>query len=417
MNDSAKVSKSALALGAFALFFVSFLMSGNGNALPQVFFQHYYPEQKTLLLSVALLSSTIASVIGILISRRVNTRRRAIAVSILITSAIVEALLSADRAGLFIACLILVQFADNFLLNQIDHAAVARAGELRSFNDGTGTAARLLGMLCAPAFFTVFAGNKRVEMIVVAVLGIAAMAGCLCLFRIQPQPESQKQASGQHAVPDRADWLVFAYAIAVYAALYLFAANMIYLLKDLFHIPNAETRGGAAIVTVYLSALGANGALALARRSSLESGRRSLRAAALALPSVALVFAAGLIVSGIQAGYSLCLAASAVIGASYGIFLWEVRDYSSRAAKLGKTALLSWFNNMANISSLLAFGLMLALSSSRSNVPGAYYLWLMWAIVGILAAGLILLLCAAVLVRRAKRKPHCPVSPVSSNRH
>ncbi len=153
---------------------------------------------------------------------------------------------------------------------------------------------------------------------------------------------------------------------------------------------------------MYLSALGANGALALARRSSLESGRRSLRAAALALPSVALVFAAGLIISGIQAGYSLCLAASAVIGACYGIFLWEVRDYSSRAAKLGKTALLSWFNNMANISSLLAFGLMLALSSSRSNVPGAYYLWLMWAIVGILAAGLILLLCAAVLARRAK---------------
>ena len=240
MNDSAKVSKSALALGSFALFFVSFLMSGNGNALPQVFFQHYYPEQKTLLLSIALLSSTIASVIGILISRRVDTCRRAIAVSILATAAIVEALLSADSAGLFIACLILVQFADNFLLNQIDHAAVARAGELRGFNDGMGTAARLLGMLCAPAFFTVFAGNERVEMIVVAALGIAAMAGCLCLFRIQPQPEPQKQACEQHAVPDRADWLVFAYAIAVYAALYLFAANMIYLLKDLFHIPDAE---------------------------------------------------------------------------------------------------------------------------------------------------------------------------------
>ncbi len=72
-------SKSTLALGAFALFFLSFLMSGNGNALPQVFFQHYYPEQKTLLLSIALLSSTIAAVTGILLSRRVHARRIAIA--------------------------------------------------------------------------------------------------------------------------------------------------------------------------------------------------------------------------------------------------------------------------------------------------------------------------------------------------
>lgn len=399
MSNSTRVSKSTLALGALVLFFLSFLMSGNANALPQVFFQRNYPEQKTLLLSITLLSSTIAAITGILVSRRIRPRRIVVAIAILVTTVIAEALLSAHTVAHFILCLVLVQFADNFLLNQIDHAAVDRAGPLRGFNDGAGTAARLLGMLCAPAFFTVFAGNDPIEKTVIAVLGIAAMVGCLQLFRLQPTSEAKQQVSKQLSMPDRADWLVFAYAIAVYAALYLFAANMIYLLKDLFHIPGAETRGGAAIVTVFLSALGTNAAMTVAKRSSNQTDGRNLRTAALALPAVVLIFAAGFILAGIQVDYSLCLAAAAVIGACYGVFLWEVRDYSSRAARQGKTALLSWFNNMANISSLFAFGLMLALASGRS---GIYYLWLMWAIIGVLTAGLILLFCAAALVCRTK---------------
>ncbi|MGZ4955516.1 MAG: hypothetical protein ACXV8Q_10425 [Methylobacter sp.] len=399
MSNSTRVSKSTLTLGALVLFFLSFLMSGNANALPQVFFQRNYPEQKTLLLSITLLSSTIAAITGILVSRRIRPRRIVVAIAILVTTVIAEALLSAHTVAHFILCLVLVQFADNFLLNQIDHAAVDRAGQLRGFNDGAGTTARLLGMLCAPAFFTVFAGNDPIEKAVIAVLGSAAMVGCLQLFRLQLTSETKQQVSKQFSMPDRADWLVFAYAITVYAALYLFAANMIYLLKDLFHIPGAETRGGAAIVAVFLSALGTNAAMAAAKRSSRETGGRNLRAAVLALPAVALIFAAGFILARIQVDYFLCLAAAAVIGACYGVFLWEVRDYSSRAARQGKTALLSWFNNMANTSSLLAFGLMLALAAGRS---GTYYLWLMWAIVGVLTAGLILLFCAAVLVLRTK---------------
>ncbi|MGZ5006844.1 MAG: MFS transporter [Methylobacter sp.] len=398
MSASTPVSKATLAWSAFALFFLSFLMSGNGNALPQVFFQRGYPEQKTLLLSIALLSSTIAAITGILVSRRIRPRRTVVALAIAVTAALAEALLSANSAVHFIVCLALVQFADNFLLNQIDHAAVDRAGELRGFNDGAGNSARLLGMLCAPAFFTGFADNATLEKTVVAVLGAAAMIGCLRLFRLSPLSETHTQTDKKLSVPDPVDRLVFGYAITVYTALYLFAANMIYLLKDLFHIPGAETRGGTAIVTVFVSALAANAAVAAARRSTHKTGGRNLRTAALALPAIALITAAGAILAGIQVGYSLCLAATVTIGACYGVFLWEIRDYSSRAAKQGKTVLLSWFNNMANISSLFAFGLMLALASAQ---PDAYYHWLILAIATAPATGLILLFCAA-LARRIK---------------
>ncbi len=401
MSDFARVSKFTLLLSAFALFFLSFLMSGNGNALPQVFFQRYYPEQKTLLLSIALLSSTVAAIAGILVSRRVHAHRFLIVALVLITAAIAEALLAVKTVEYFIACLVLVQFTDNFLLNQIDHAAVARSGELRGFNDGVGNAARLSGMLSAPAFFTVFADDNTVKMIVIGVLGVIAMGGCLRLFRVQPLPKTKTQVSGRLSVPDRVDWLVFSYAITVYSGLYLFAANMIYLLKDLFHIPGAEMRGGTAIVTVFVFALGANGIAALVKRSAPETVGRSLKASALALPALALIVASGLILAGIKADYVLCLAASAVIGVCYGIFLWGVRDYSSRAARQGKTALLTWFNNMANISALFAFGLMVLLASGRS---GTYYLSLMCAITAVQAAGLIMLFCTAVLVRGSKRE-------------
>lgn len=401
MSDFARVSKFTLLLSAFALFFLSFLMSGNGNALPQVFFQRYYPEQKTLLLSIALLSSTVAAFAGILVSRRVHARRFWVVALVLITIAMTEALLSAKTVAHFIACLVLVQFTDNFLLNQIDHVAVARSGELRGFNDGVGNAARLFGMLSAPAFFTVFADDNAVKMTVIGVLGLIAMGGCLRLFRVQPLPETKAQVSGRLSVPDRVDWLVFGYAITVYSGLYLFAANMIYLLKDLFHIPGAEMRGGTAIVTVFVFALGANGIAALVKRSAPETDGRSLKASALALPALALIVASGLILAGIKPDYVLFLAAAAVIGVCYGIFLWAVRDYSSRAAKQGKTALLSWFNNMANISALFAFGLMALLASGQS---GTYYLSLMCAIAAVQAVGLIMLVFTAVLVRGSERE-------------
>ena len=49
-KTSRSITPAALTLGAVALFFLSFLMSGNANVLPQLFYQRFYPEQKVLLL-------------------------------------------------------------------------------------------------------------------------------------------------------------------------------------------------------------------------------------------------------------------------------------------------------------------------------------------------------------------------------
>ena len=404
MSDAKAVSKSTLVQGAFALFFFSFLMSGCANALPQVFFQQHYPDRKTLLLSIALLSSTVAAVAGVLLSRRVHLRRAGAAIAILVTTALAGVLVSTGTAALFLACLVLLQFANNFLLNRIDHVAADAAGEQRGFQDGAGNAARLLGMLCAPTFFTELAGYGLAEWLVIVLLGGAAMASSMRLFLLRPPlPDADRQVTQNVQAPSPADLLVFSYAIAVYAALYIFAANMIYLLRDHFQLAGAETRGGAVIVMVFLSALAANGAVAATKRGAApDADGESRFTAALALPAVGMVFAAGVVLAGVQASYGFCLAAACVIGASYGVFLWVLRDYASRAVKRGKTVLLSWFNNLANVSSLFAFGLMLVLSLTHDHVPSGYYTWLMWATICMLTVGLALLFRAAKLKLQAK---------------
>jgi hypothetical protein len=388
--------KGALALGAFALFFLSFLMSGNGNALPQLFFQRNYPAEKTQLLSVALLTATIAGVFGVLTSRRVRSHRGAIVVFLLGTAALMEIGLSLKGAAVFIVCLASIQFCDNFLLNQIDHAAAARAHNLRGFNDAAGIAARLFGMLSAPAFFTLAAGNAFLERATVAVLGCVSAAGVFRLFAFRPGPEVAENAARpeEPLSPDLGDWFVFGYAVTIYLALYLFAANMIYLLRDLFHVPGAETRGGAAIVGTFFAALAANAAVAALRRGR-ERPPGKLGAGMLAAPALLLIVAASAILAGLRTPYWPVLGAAMSIGAAYGGFLWELRDYSSRAARQGKTALLTWFNNMANISSLFAFGLMFALASARAHSPDSYFIRLMWAIGLAPTSGLVLLAFAA----------------------
>lgn len=401
MNSQASPpSRSTLALGAFALFFLSFLMSGNANALPQLFFQQNYPSQKTLLLSAALFVSTMVAVVAVQISRRVRLSRRFITIAMILTAVLLEAQLWAGTAISFVLCLMAVQCLDNFLLNQIDHAAVARSGSLRSFNDAAGNGSRLFGMLAAPAFFTLLANYRGIEGAVVAVLGSIATVGAIRVFMLRPISENEKERPLLVSSPDRVDWLMFAYAITIYIALYLFATNLIYILRDLFLIPGSTARGGLAVVTVFAAALVCNGLAAYMKRSSVEVAGRTIRLAALASPAVLLIIASGLIVIGVRTGYFPFLIGGSLIGGAYGVFLLEIRDYSSRAAKQGKSVLLTWFNNMANISSLIAFGLMLGLASGRSRSPAAYYTLLMWAIALVPAAGLAVLIAAAALAKK-----------------
>jgi len=392
-------SRTTLLLGAASLFFLSFLMSGSANVLPQLFFRHYYPEQRVLLLAVTLFLSTVAALAGVAVSKRRPLSQAAIVAGLALSLVASLGVVSVSVMTPYIALICLLQFADNLLLNQIDHAAVARVRATdRPFNDVIGNIARLLGMVSAPAFFTAFFGEQGIVLPVLVVLGVIACVGAISLFR----SACVKLAVASCAVSeplDRADRLLFAYAISVYVALYLFAANMIYLLSDLLQMSQPELRGGRAIVAVFVAAAVVNATLGVLRRPSGKA--RSVGSVALGAPALVLMLSAGGLVAGIKPSFSLFLVCSAMVGGSYGLFLLELRGYVSRGVREdGKTLLLTRFNNMANVSAFAAFGLMIVLAVAKSLAPGMLYIWTLVLIGGLPAAGLILLLLTHRLVSR-----------------
>jgi hypothetical protein len=405
-------SRRALSLGAASLFFLSFLMSGNANVLPQLFYQHFYPERKVLLLAVTLFVSTLSSMAGVAASRRARIGRGGTLLALAATIAAAVWLLSVREALIYILLISAIQFADNYLLNRIDHAAVARSGAAkRSFNDVIGNVARLLGMLAAPAFFTAFYGNSLLLLIAVAVLGGVACGGATVLLR-SAGGESATTDGPASGPLDRADRLLFGYAVSIYVALYLFAANMIYLIRDLLQMPGAELRGGRVIVEVFVAAALVNGTVGALRRPS--GGGRAVRLTPLGAPMLALLLSGGLLAAGVRPSFPVFQLFGILVGGTYGLFLLELRGYASRGAREeGKKLLLTWFNNMANVSAVLAFGLMVALAVGRAHAPGALYIWTLALIAVIPAAGSALLLGASRAVRY--QRGWSPAQTVRSN--
>jgi hypothetical protein len=119
---------------------------------------------------------------------------------------------------------------------------------------------------------------------------------------------------------------------------------------------------------MFASALLANGLVAILRRKLAERAGCMIRMVPLAVPAVMLFVFGGSIALGFRPGFLIFLAGACALGIAYGVFLWEVRDYASQAAQNdGKSVLVSWFNNMANVSSLIAFAIMLAIAATKTG--------------------------------------------------
>lgn len=361
------LGRASALVHVWGLFLISFVMSGNGNVLPQMFYGHNYPQDKVFFLAACLLGGTTAAIVGVQLSRAGQLAR---GLGLLAVTLLVSA--ECGRFGLtgaipYLLANALAQLAANYLMNALDHAAAARVAD-SAFYDGAGNGARLLGMLAAPAFFTSFY-ERRALIWAVLLVGASPLLYSVLSLGGSAEGRQQQEAAGPARPADRADRLLFGYAIALYGALYLFAANLIYLLDDVLRIPDAQRRGGLTIVATFAAALLSNGlASALRRRPSTG---RSLPA--LAAPALLLAAMAALIGSGRDLSYGAVLAGASIVGAAYGVFLLEVRAYASRGARdEGKRGLLTLFNNMANISSLLAFGAMLGLAALRGSAGASY---------------------------------------------
>lgn len=367
-------SRARVALRASAFFTLSFVMSANGNVLPQQFFQRHAPAQKPLWLAACLLLGTASATLAVWRARRGRATRAPMLLTLGVTLLAEGALFALRQPLAYVALNAVAQFGANSLTNHVDLAASARAGAARrGLHDAVSNLARLLGILTAPWFFTRHYVDRT------AVAGSLAGAGALGALAIALTFSREAQRGAVTAASPEAptvplsarDRVLAGYAVALYVSLYLFAANVLYLLRDVVRLADAEQRGGATISLVFLGALVTN-AMSSAMRA--RRARSSLSTAALAAPVLVLAASALALRAGVVHDFSVVVAGSLALGLSYGLFLAEVREWCSRGARdEGKTALLTLFNNMTNLSSLAAFGTMLTLALAARQLGRPFF--------------------------------------------
>jgi hypothetical protein len=370
--SAAPVTRARVVLHAAGIGVMSLVMSANGNGLPQLFFQRHQPERKALLLAVCLLGCTLASIAGVLASRRARAGAAAVLALLAATIAAEDALFVVEDALAYLALAALAQLGANALANHLDHAGAARAGlSHRRLHDASSNAARLLGMLAAPLLVTRLDGRPLALGATFTAAGAAAFVAVALTGAGEPR---RGAPAGGHEPPrplDRSDWLFFGQATSVYVGLYLLAANLIYVLRDVVHLDDAARRAGSTIVLAFLGALVASAATAaLAGRAPVRPPRP--RAALLVAPALLLALAALGLARGVPVTPGVLAAGALLVGVAYGAFLAEVREHASRGAReQGKSGLLTLFNNLGNLSSLVAFLAMLVIALLQRG-PGGH---------------------------------------------
>lgn len=395
-------ARGTVALRAAAFLTLSFVMSANGNVLPQQFFQRHHAAHKSLWLALCLLVGTTAATVAVWRARRGHAARRAMLATLALTLGAEGALLVLRDAAAYVAVNAAAQFGANTLTNHVDLTASARAGAARrGVHDAVSNLSRLLGILLAPWFFTRFYARRDALLLALGAAGALGFAAVAATFSRDvdeaPQPDGAPAATAS-APLSAWDRLLAAYSVGLYLSLYLFAANVLYLLRDVVHLADADRRGGVTISVVFLGALSTN-ALAAAVRARRPRASSSLLL--LGAPAVVLCGAAAALFADAVHSAGVVLIGSLVLGLSYGGFLAEVREWCSRGARdEGKSALLTLFNNMTNLSSLAAFGTMLVLALVARQVGRPVVGPLLLIIGALPAAALIALLASTRRVGR-----------------
>ncbi len=370
-SDTRRLLGRALPLGI-----LSFVVSAVDNILPQVQLLERHPADKDWLLSVLLLTGTVAGMAGVWTARvgvpRVHRRSHRLVLSVAllgVTGAALAAMFVVTPVLPYGALNAMVCFGSNLMTQWLDVAAHRMAGpSARQRNDRFTMVARLVGMLLGPVVFALYheAGGATLG---IGVLVLVAAVAAVPMSRAQV-PAVSARSAGRRGSP--AERRILRYAFLMWVALYLVAANLVYLLRDMLHMDRPVLRGGITTALVFASSavLIALQPLAAARLGVLTVDRpvRSLWLT----PGVVIV-AAALSMTLERVSFWAVLAFAVLIGASYGAFMIGVRDWVSSAEARGSTGFLARFNNLANVSAITAFTLALITAAVARWAALPYY--------------------------------------------
>ncbi|MEM7151397.1 MAG: hypothetical protein AAF799_01085 [Myxococcota bacterium] len=376
MNESpADPPKAALVWRAGMFFGFTFLWMAVANVAPQAYLLEVAPERKGLYLSMILLLGTLGAAVGVSLSRRHVARGlRLSRVRLLLGTIAYAAPLLAVVAQLepvwaYCGAYVVFRFASNWLFNISDNTLVDAAG---AEGLGTHTSAavgfQVVGMMMGPLAFALWSGQTAITLgvavavVVLTVLTVSGVAG-----KSEPEQENsdselvQRRTGATLSGPGR---LFVAHCVLSYMASLGMFAQLIYLVSDWLEVEGPERVGGILIAGVGLCSLAT--VVVSSRLEPSRCVRRSLVIAALCgLAMVGVMVTRpsvpGLVLVGVLAGVS------------GGRFLLLSRLIaSSWTGAVGRDGMLSRYNNLGNVASILVFACFAALAGVLGESHVAY---------------------------------------------
>jgi hypothetical protein len=321
---------------------------------PQRLFAAAAPETAQAWVAGTLLIGTIASMAGVGLAERYGMSRRPVFAATMMILAMTAALLGSFGVQMLLAAAalqVVARFLANYAKQDFDCRAVTIAGAAaRIANDQVAVMMRFIGMLLGPLWFGAFHISSPAMLGAVAVLlGLSLMSvpGLSAGAVASKKPVKREQSL------ERSERLFAGVAIGIYATYYLLASNIVYMLGRGLESTRASAVGGVLITTVY-------GAAMLTTAISTRIAKRQL-SVAWVLPAPLLMLVAGVVLySSWVERNPLMLAGAVALGCGFAFYLLAVRNYVTAAAGSESSRWLAFFNNLANTSALVAFGVMTA---------------------------------------------------------
>ena len=339
-----------------AQLFFCFAGSALLNVLSPSFFARAAAGDKDAWLSATLLAGTVASALGVPAAQRLGLpgRPRLAGVGLVVSaSTLLVATLFVGSPLAFAVLSVSLRFLLQYGTHELDRRAVLLSGAgARRRNDAVGLAMRFGGMLLGPLWFGL-ARDRTGPLLVVIGLLTALAAGNAHLVGSAPSAPAVSTVAASPGLDRGARWLLWG-SRAIYAAYYLLASSIIYVLTDVHGVGSAVRRGGVIVTLVYgcaiVTTLAAQALGRAPRRSPLDmlATTATLVLVGLALPWGASPWAQG--------------AGAVLLGAAFARFQMTFRDRATHdAVHRGAPALLAAYNNLGTTSALLGYAVMVAL--------------------------------------------------------
>lgn len=402
------------------LAFLSFSFAN--TACITVFPQHRFwrHPQEALWTSAVLLGGAVAALLGLAWA----ARQRGAALrppGLWAGCAVYAALLllaGSDVVGSPLAYALLVwalSFSSGALMQRFDERSVHQAGLAgRVANDLSISLLRFLGMLLAPGAFSLMPpGSAAAQVLLLAMVVLVAFSGWRLLVAEEGvvqgvdaaivsagAPSSAPAAAaasasapGSAADPTtaalaKAEWMLWAAGVLVYANYCVLASAAPFLLRDLLAQAGAMERAWLLISLVYAAAMLSNALVQWRRWAPRLAWLQGAPA------TLALVGACLLLPTAASAGGMLLQAlASLALGAAFGLFMMGYRDHLTRQAlQLQRPALLARYNQLPRWATLLAFGVLAALAGlasvqARLSLAQGVAVYLLGSSLGVMGMG------------------------------